>query len=42
MNLVNELLAHFKITDCAEDQSGVARFTTGNLDDPAILARGPL
>lgn len=32
MNLVNELLAHFKITDCSEDQSGVTWFTTGNLD----------
>jgi len=32
MNLVNELLAHFKITDLSQDVSGVAWFTTGNLD----------
>jgi len=32
MNLVNELLAHFKITDVSQDASGVAWFTTGNLD----------
>jgi len=32
MNLVNEVLAHFKITDVSQDPSGVAWFTTGCLD----------
>ncbi len=33
MNLVNELLAHFKITDWLRQiESGVTWFTTGNLD----------
>ena len=32
MNLVNELLAEFQITNVSEDASGVTWFTTGNLD----------
>ena len=32
MKLVNELLAHFKITDFTKDASGVTWLTTGNLD----------
>jgi Ni,Fe-hydrogenase III component G len=32
MNLVNELPAHFGITEFSEDASGVTWFTNGNLD----------
>ena len=32
MNLTNELLARFSITDFSQDLNGVTWFTTGNLD----------
>ena len=32
MNLINELLGRFNISDLSQDASGVAWFSTGNLD----------